>query len=67
MINEYYRKTKKSFEKKHKKDFKVFLKNKKCLRKISKFCRRRKRKKNISIIVKVINIFLKHKREEITI
>ena len=45
MVNKYYENTMKSFEKKHTKDTKLFLKKKK--------------NKSVSIIVNVIRIFLK--------
>ena len=50
MVNKYYQKTKKSFQKKHVKDIKILL--------------RRKKKTSVSIIVNVIRIFLKKKIKE---
>ena len=49
MFNNYYQKTKKSFDKKHVKDTKIFLKKKK--------------KKNVSIIVMELIIFLKNNKK----
>ena len=50
MVNKYYENTMKSFEKKHMKDTKLFLKKKK--------------KKSVSITVNVIRIFLKNKKKK---
>ena len=48
MVNKYYKKTKKSFKKKHAKDIKIFLKKK-------------KKQKSVTIIVTEKIIFLKKK------
>ena len=66
--DKYYKKTKKSFEKKHAKDIKIFQKKKKKkgekrLEPVIKIFLKKKKKENVSIIMNVIKIFLKNKKK----